>query len=378
MNALVRYGLAIAVCLAASILRWVLEPVMGPAPPYITLYLAIVAAAALGGFGPGLAATLFGWVMAVLVAQFSNERLALGAPAELVRMAIYFASGVSISVIAGTMHRARRSAQQEAERLRLATEQLRVANEQLEQEHRNKNRFLAMLAHELRNPLQAMSHSLYVLKRGPPTNEELVRRTCSMVERQVAQMTRLVNDLLDISRISRDELVLHRESIHLAAAVKRVTEDHQMLFASKQINLSCRAPEEPVVIEGDASRLSQALGNLLHNALKFTPGGGTTTVTLERTGAVATIRVCDTGPGVDPGLAPRIFEPFVHGGHDSHRGQSGLGLGLALVRRLVELHHGTIELAPPAPNRGAEFVVSLPLPAGGAQEPLGRPDIPAQ
>lgn len=370
MNALVRYGVAIAACLTAAFVRWALEPVMGTVPPYITFYLAVAIAASIGGFGPGLVTTLLGWVMAVLVARFGHAGIALDSPAEHVRMAIYIASGVATSLIGHAMHRARRTAHDEAERLRLTTEQLHVANQRLEQEHRNKNRFLAMLSHELRNPLQPITYGLHMLKRGP-VDEELVRRTCSIVERQVAQMNRLVNDLLDISRISRDELVLHREPVDLAALVRRVTEDHRPFFEARAIRLSCHAPDAPVTIDADPSRLSQALGNLLHNASKFTPRGGETAVRLECSGPLATIRVCDTGPGIEPGLAPRVFEPFVHGAEDRRRPQTGLGLGLALVRRLVELHGGNIRLAPRAEGRGAEFVITLPLSSAAARSGEG-------
>jgi PAS domain S-box-containing protein len=260
------------------------------------------------------------------------------------------------------------------EKLRASQEELRATNARLQEADRRKDEFLAVLSHELRNPLAPMRNSLYVLDRAAPDSEQ-ARRARATIERQVDHMTRLVSDLLDVSRIVRGKIVLQPDRIDLRDVVSRTVEDHRSLFSARAIEVESRQPEEPVWINGDAARLSQALGNLLQNAAKFTSAGGTVRVMLEHDGDTAVMRVRDTGVGIAPEMLPRIFQPFTQADTSLARGTGGLGLGLALVRGLTELHGGEVQALSAGPGKGAEFTMRLPVssaPVRATQPELGR------
>jgi PAS domain S-box-containing protein len=244
-----------------------------------------------------------------------------------------------------------------AERERLLGE-LRAAD-------RRKDEFLAILSHELRNPLAPIRNGIYVLDHAPPGSES-ARRAHAVIDRQVQHLTRLVDDLLDVTRISRGKIRIQRERLDLAAIVRRTTEDHREQFSRSGIQLDVLTGEEPVHVSGDATRLAQIVGNLLQNAAKFTPRGGRTTVTLDDgDGWNATVAVRDTGVGIAPEVLAHLFEPFVQGETTLERSAGGLGLGLALVKALVELHEGTVSAESEGTGKGATFLVRLPLEARG-------------
>lgn len=346
-----RYGAAVVVVLVAAATRWALQPLLGAAPPYITFYLAVVVAAASGGLGPGLFATVFGGLLGAGLVTWPTESLALDSPAELVRLAIYAISGVGISLTAEGMHRARRLASRDAEELRRQGRELTAANERLAQADRRKDRFLAVLAHELRNPLMPLKHSLYLIDHVP-ADSETARRARAVVERQAEQLTRLVNDLLDITRINHAKLDLQRSTLDLRVILSRAVDDHQPLFAQKRVVLRATQPAAPVWIFGDGARLGQVIGNLLHNALKFTPAGGSVHVGLELAGAHAVLRVRDTGVGIAPTLIDQVFEPFTQADQPLDRTAGGLGLGLTLVKKLVQCTAGRCRCAATARTAG--------------------------
>jgi PAS domain S-box-containing protein len=233
-----------------------------------------------------------------------------------------------------------------------------------------KDEFLAVLSHELRNPLAAMRSGLAVLARARPGSDEALRARDAL-ERQVVHLGRLVDDLLDLTRISRGKIRLRREPADLAAIVLRTAEDHRALLGAAGVSLAVRLSDGAAIVEGDAIRLAQVLGNLLHNAAKFTPRGGRVEVALEISAAAATLRVRDTGVGIDAAVFPRLFEPFSQGDATLDRSRGGLGLGLALVRRLVELHGGTVSARSDGLGCGAEFTVTIPLRPGAAARPPG-------
>jgi signal transduction histidine kinase len=249
---------------------------------------------------------------------------------------------------------------QAKERLERAQQALRDADE-------SKNEFLAMVSHELRNPLAPISNSLQVLELAPGDGEA-ARAARAVIGRQVAQLVRLVDDLLDITRVSRQKLRLSRERIELGELVRRAVEDHRTLFAAAGVGLELRPAEADVHLEADASRLSQVVGNLLQNAVKFTPRGGRVTVAVEagaEPGRVR-IRVCDTGLGMSPEVLASVFQPFVQADATLARSRDGLGLGLALVKGLAELHGGEVQASSRGEGKGSEFVVSLPLEVAGS------------
>jgi PAS domain S-box-containing protein len=228
-----------------------------------------------------------------------------------------------------------------------------------------KDEFLAMLSHELRNPLAPIRNSLYLLHRVVPAGDR-ARKAIEVIERQIHQMTRLIADLLDVSRISRGKIQIHRDRVDLALVTSRVIEDHRALFAARRIELGASVAPEALWVNGDADRLYQVAGNLLHNAAKFTPEGGRVDVQLAREGASAVLRVRDTGVGIPADMLATIFEPFTQASQALDRRAGGLGLGLALVKELVDQHGGRVEARSEGHGRGAELTVRLPLDAGAA------------
>jgi signal transduction histidine kinase/CheY-like chemotaxis protein len=225
---------------------------------------------------------------------------------------------------------------------------------------RRKDEFLAMLGHELRNPLSPMVTALQLMrmKDGAPLERE---RT--IIERQVEHLTRLVDDLLDVSRITRGKVQLKRGRIDLTAVLLKAAEMASPLFEQRAHYLELPPPAGPLFVDGDPARLAQVLANLLNNAAKYTDPGGRIAVTAVGEGEQAVVRVRDNGAGIAPNILPRIFDMFVQEGRSIDRSQGGLGLGLAIVRSLVELHGGTVSVHSEGLGRGSEFVVRLPLAA---------------
>ena len=238
------------------------------------------------------------------------------------------------------------------------TEILRVEDE-LRDANRRKDEFLAMLAHELRNPLAPIRNGLHVLRlRADPATIERMR---DMMERQVTHLVRMVDDLLDVSRLARGSVTLQRERIDLARTVRVCAEDRRRLFEQVRIELVIDVPAGPVWVLGDATRLTQVLGNLLSNAIEGTPAGGSVWVELRLDSAAscAVLSVRDNGAGIAADVLPHVFDVFAQG--DDRHG-AGLGLGLATARGLVELHGGHIEAMSTGPSTGTELRVTLPLP----------------
>ena len=225
---------------------------------------------------------------------------------------------------------------------------------------RYKNEFLAMLAHELRNPLAPIRNMLEILKRADG-NGALIGQACNTMERQMHQMTRLIDDLLDVSRISRGKLGLRRESIELASVINHAVEACRPAMVSAGHELTVALPPQPVYLSADPTRLAQVVGNLLNNAVKFTNKGGRIFLTVEQEDEQAVIRVRDTGIGIQPEMLPRIFEMFSQVDQSLERSQGGLGIGLTLVQRLVEIHSGSVQAFSEGRGRGSEFVVRLPV-----------------
>jgi PAS domain S-box-containing protein len=250
----------------------------------------------------------------------------------------------------------------------------RRREEALRDADRRKNEFIGVLSHELRNPLAPIRNGLLLLERAPPGGEQ-ARRAREVMLRQTEHLTRLVDDLLDVTRISRGKIALKRAVMDLREVALRARDDHAAMFSSRGIDLQLEAPAAPLVVNGDAVRLAQVLGNLLHNAAKFTGAGGRVWLAVEEVDGRAVVRVRDTGMGIAPGELERIFEPFAQTDRSLARVHGGLGLGLSLVRGIVGLHGGTVAARSDGPGRGAEFVVSLPL-AAAPTAPHGRPPDP--
>ena len=224
---------------------------------------------------------------------------------------------------------------------------------------RGKNEFLAVLAHELRNPLSGVSNAARLLASDNPAE---ISRSRSIIERQTTHMVRMIDDLLDVSRITYGKIQLRTEPVDLTAILRRVIESDSAHRDEMQQKLEASLPKEPLMVQGDSVRLEQVFANLLGNASKFTRPGGNVWLTAEPEGGrVAVVRVRDNGVGIEPDMLPRIFELFVQADSLTERSRSGMGLGLTLAKRLVELHGGTIEAHSAGASLGSEFAVRLPL-----------------
>jgi signal transduction histidine kinase len=234
------------------------------------------------------------------------------------------------------------------------------AEETLRESDRRKSEFLAVLSHELRNPLVPIRNFIYVLDRAAPDGA-VAARARQGIKRQTEHLTQLVDDLLDVTRISRGRIELHRSRIDLREIVRGTAEDLRSSFEETGVALRIDQAPGPVWIEADQTRIAQVLWNLLHNALKFTPDAGIVTVDVGDDDGCAEISVRDTGVGMPPEDVRSMFEPFAQAERSLARTQGGLGLGLALVKGLVELHGGSVRARSEGPGLGAEFTVRLPL-----------------
>lgn len=229
----------------------------------------------------------------------------------------------------------------------------------LQKADRYKNQFLAILAHELRNPLTPLRMGLDVLRSQPAS--EKAARIHNVMDRQLVHLVRLVDDLLDVSRVSQGKIVLHTERVDVADIVRSAVEASRPLIDAGRHELHLRVLGGPMWVDGDPVRLAQVVGNLLNNAAKYTPAEGTLSLDVRREGGEAVIAVIDNGMGVPAAMQPQIFELFAQVQAHQSRAQGGLGIGLALVRQLVNLHGGTITVQSDGENKGSCFTVRLPL-----------------
>jgi PAS domain S-box-containing protein len=234
------------------------------------------------------------------------------------------------------------------------------AEDEWREADRHKDEFLTILAHELRNPLAPLRHAVELL-RLDGDNEATREQARALMERQLHQLVRLVDDLLDVSRLTRHKLVLRRERVELAAVVRSAVESARSLIEAAGHELRVTLPPQPVYLDADRTRLAQVFANLLNNAAKYTERGGRIWLTAAVTGGEVVVKVGDNGIGIPAEMLPQIFDIFTQVDRSLERSQGGLGLGLSLVRGLVEMHGGTIAVCSDGPGRGSEFSVHLPI-----------------
>jgi signal transduction histidine kinase/DNA-binding response OmpR family regulator len=246
-----------------------------------------------------------------------------------------------------------------AGRAAIALDNARLYRE-VQEADRRKNEFLSMLAHELRNPLAPIRNGVHLLRTAGGSDSH-VREVRDMMDRQVQHLVRLVDDLLDLSRITRGKVRLQTEPLEVADVLARAVETCRPLIDERRHRLDVALPPGPLRVQGDAVRLAQVVGNLLNNAAKYTEDGGYLRLSAGREGDEAVVRVRDTGMGIPAEMLGSVFELFTQVDHSLDRSQGGLGIGLTLVRQLVELHAGKVEAHSDGPGRGSEFVVRLPL-----------------
>jgi signal transduction histidine kinase/CheY-like chemotaxis protein len=235
-----------------------------------------------------------------------------------------------------------------------------AARAEAEAANQAKDQFLTILSHELRNPLGIILNGVEVLDRIS-SGEPGPVKTRAIIRRQAHHLGKLLDDLLDMTRVSQGKIELHRQPIDLADVVSTATEDHRSEIERAGIALSLSLPTEVVAVDGDRTRLLQALGNLLHNARKCTGPGGQISISLGQTGQLAEVRVRDTGIGIEPEMLERIFDLFWQRHPSPTPSVAGLGIGLTLVRRLVDLHDGSVEALSDGPGHGSEFVIRIPV-----------------
>jgi PAS domain S-box-containing protein len=243
---------------------------------------------------------------------------------------------------------------------RRAERSLRESQALLRETDQRKDAFLATLAHELRNPLAPIRHGLQVMRLAGD-DARLIEQSRDMIERQLGQMVRLIEDLIDVSRITRGTIELRKHRMHLQDSILSAVETSRPVIDSLEHELTVTLPEEPIALDADLTRLSQAFANLLHNAAKYTDKGGRIALHARRDGGRAIVSVSDTGIGIAPEMLPRIFGLFMQGDSTHKESRGGLGVGLSLVKQLIEGHGGSVEARSKGAGRGSEFVITLPV-----------------
>jgi signal transduction histidine kinase/ActR/RegA family two-component response regulator len=325
------------------------------------LFFAVLVSAWYGGLGPSLLSISL--TVAVLLLAARRQPLTMQ---QGMGMASFTAGGLVITALVEGLHAARRRAEESTAEARQHQERLRAAD-------RQKDEFLAMLAHELRNPLAAIAGALQLLRRqGWPEPDDERAWGLDVVERQSAHLARLIDDLLDVSRVSRGKIRLRRERIDARAVLQSAAEALRVPALERRHELRLAKPDEPVWVDADPTRLEQVLVNLLANAVKYTEPGGRIDLAVERQGDGWAFRVRDTGVGIAPEVLPHVFEPFLQAAKTLDRAQGGLGIGLTLVHRLVELHGGRVTADSDGPGEGSEFTVFLPA----ATPPIAGTAVP--
>ena len=391
-SALLRYASALFAVAAAVLLRMALTPLLHDYAPYAAFVVAVAVVAWYGGFGPSLLTTALSYVAVQLFFKPPpwDYRLGVALLGRPLTLSAFPFVGFVIAACSEAIHNARRRAEaaareaqqkrqelerEVAERKRLQDELQAQAEAQAEAA-RHKDEFLAMLGHELRNPMAAILTAVQLLKLRPPLDAASGQAT-EVIDRQVNHLARLVDDLLDVSRISRGKVKLRREPVELAAVVRRAVEASRPLLTARGRHFVEALPPAPLWLLGDPLRLAQILTNLLNNAAKYTEPGGHVRLTAEREGDQVVLRVRDDGIGIAPDLLPRLFDLFTQGERALDRAQGGLGVGLALVTT----YRGNARWKPQrrtladGPGKGSEFVVRLPVLGGGrcgGASPRGR------
>jgi signal transduction histidine kinase/ActR/RegA family two-component response regulator len=358
-------GVLVAIFATAvvALIRLGVSDVLGNYAPVVTFTIAVTLAAAYGGLIPGLVATALSLAASdylFVPLRHSFHVLSVSGAAALAVMGF---SGVLISLVCESLHRTRRRLEAEQENLRQSIEVQRQMREALSESDRRKDEFLATLAHELRNPLAPVRNAIHILRARMPASAPELQWARDVIDRQVTQMARLIDDLMDVARITRGTIELRRTHIALEEVVRIAIETSRPTIDASGHELHVRLPAEPLYLDADLIRLAQVFANLLNNAAKYTAPGGRIAVTAERDRDTVLVSVSDSGMGIPPDKLARVFEPFTQLDRTLERSKGGLGIGLALAKRLVEMHGGDIEAQSTGPGQGSRFVARLPLSA---------------
>jgi signal transduction histidine kinase len=338
-------------------------------PLYLSLVAAVFAAAAYGGLKAGLTAT--GLCIAVGVWLFPSPPESVNpASNNRGRMLLFLVEGLAISGSFEAMHRARQRMQEKQVQLEAEIRERKSVERELVKAACSKNHFLATLAHELRNPLAPLRNCVEIMRLASGDSSRM-EQACGVMERQVNQLARLVEDLLDVSRISRGKVELRKERLVLGEILQRAVEMSRPLVEAAGHDVLISMPNLPIFVEADPVRLIQVFSNLVNNAAKYMERGGHISITVQHLRNEVKVSVRDNGIGIPSNMLTQVFEMFTQVDQSRSRSQGGLGIGLTLVKRLVELHAGSVEALSEGPDKGSEFVVRLPcsLPA-----PINAPE----
>ncbi|HEY6924030.1 MAG TPA: ATP-binding protein, partial [Steroidobacteraceae bacterium] len=354
------YAIAVGATIAVAAIRVAVSGTVGNFAPIVSFTVAITIAAWYGGLGPGLLATGLSFLGADYLYHPNHHTFEIDTVSSAVALGVLVFAGLLISLLCESLHGTRRRLEAEQERLRQAVELQRHTQEALAESDRRKDEFLATLAHELRNPLAPVRNAIHILRaRLPPTPELQWAR--DVIDRQVTQMARLIDDLMDVSRITRGTFELRRDRISLAEIVRLAVETSRPGIDASGHDLVVRIPPDAIYLDADVIRLAQVFSNLLNNAAKYTGPGGRIEITADRDSGTVVVTVQDSGIGIPPEMLAHVFEPFTQLDRSLERSRGGLGIGLALAKRLVEMHGGTIEAQSSGTGQGSRFIVRLPL-----------------
>ncbi len=339
----------------------ILGPALGNDAPLSIFTLAVAIAAWYGGFRAGMLATLLSIILGTYL-FIEHDSMIPHKLADRVRVVMFIGEGAMISWLFYEMRTARSRVEQQREKLTEEVKLRRAAEAELLAANKRKDQFVAAVAHELRNPLAPIHNALQIMQEAG-SDPAMVERARGIMERQVDQMVRIVADLMDVGRVGQGKLELHNEQVDLRTVVQSAVEASTPLIQAAGHKLTVALPDEPIWLDADPARLIQVFSNLLTNATKYTTRGGHISLRAERQEKNVMVHVRDNGIGIPPEALPTIFEMFSQVEDGADRRQGGLGIGLALVRRLVRLHGGSVEAHSAGRGLGSEFVVRLPLAA---------------
>jgi signal transduction histidine kinase len=334
-----RYAIAVVTVGLLAGIKLGLDPLIGVQNPFLLFLTGVMFCAWLGGIGPGLFATLLAGLVSDLLFLTPGQILYENPVPVNVQLGLFVAEGAVVSWGTASLHR--------------ALGELREAD-------RHKDNFLGILAHELRNHLAPIKYSLKALQfaAGNPELEEQARQT---MERQLQQMARLIDDVLDLARVRAGKIEFCPRPTDLAGVLTDAVEASRPLMEKLGHELTVTLPLGPLCVDADPGRLTQAVANLLNNAAKYTPERGHVTLFAKQVESEVEIGVRDNGMGIPTDLLPRIFDLFMQVDGSRSRARGGLGIGLSLVRQIVEMHGGTVHASSAGPGQGSEFRIRLPI-----------------
>ncbi|MFP5287381.1 MAG: ATP-binding protein, partial [Thermoanaerobaculia bacterium] len=363
-----RYGIAVLAVSLLILVRMPLNSIIGAAAPFLFFFVAILIAGWYGGRGPGLLATglsalasQYFWIQPYYAFHGISTR-------DTILVALFLGVGTVLALLSDGFRRVRLRAEASSEEnrkqaveLRLAMTETEAARRAAEKANRIKDEFLATVSHELRTPLNAMMGWAQLLQVNG-NDPDKRRHGIETILRNARVQAHLIDDLLDVSRIITGQMRLDIRPVHLVPVIEAAIESVQPAAVARQIRIQ-KLLDDPLAgpVAGDPARLQQVTWNLLSNAVKFTPKGGRVEVRLERVNSHVEIIVADTGVGISPEFLPHVFDRFRQLDSSSTRKHGGLGLGLSIVRHLVELHGGTVRVKSGGDGQGTTFIVDLPL-----------------